>query len=223
MNSNCVQSQTNGQKTKIRLLKTAEKLFASHGFAGVTMRGVATMAQTNIASANYHFGTKEAMVLEMLKSKIGPINKKRKERLAEAKHNSCNNPLPTSEIFRALILPVGEEVQKHFSNQSNIVNIISRSFTEPASFLEKIHKHFFGELSQIFIDELKLTYPDANEDDIYWNFHFAIASMLGAFAQHRRIKDLTQGRCNENAVSEMIERLINFVSSGFEAGMNKRL
>ena len=43
------------------------------------------MAQTNIASANYHFGTKEAMVLEMLKSKIEPINKRRKQRLAEAK------------------------------------------------------------------------------------------------------------------------------------------
>ena len=223
MNSNCVQSQTNGQKTKIRLLKTAEKLFASHGFAGVTMRGVATMAQTNIASANYHFGTKEAMVLEMLESKIEPINYKRKQRLAEAKLNSPNDPLTTSDIFRALILPVGEEVQKQFSNQSSIVNIISRSFTEPASFLEKIHKRFFGELSQIFIDELKLTHPNASEDDIYWNFHLAIASMLGAFAQHRRIKDLTQGRCNENAVSEMIERLINFVSSGFEAGMNKRL
>ena len=223
MNSNCMPSQTSGQKTKARLLKTAEKLFASHGFAGVTMRGVASMAQTNIASANYHFGTKEAMVLEMLESKIEPINNKRKQRLAEAKHNSPNDPLTTSDIFRALILPVGEEVQKQFFNQSSIVNIISRSFTEPASFLEKIHKRFFGELSQIFIDELKLTYPDANEDDIYWNFHFAIASMLGAFAQHRRIKDLTQGRCNENAISEMIKRLIKFVSSGFEAGMNIKL
>jgi len=47
--------------------------------------------------------------------------------------------------------------------------------------------------------------------------------MLGAFAQHRRIKDLTQGRCNENAIPEMIKRLIKFVSSGFEAGMNIKL
>ena len=103
-----------GKKQKLDYLKLLRKLFASHGFAGVTMRGVATMAQTNIASANYHFGTKEAMVLEMLKSKIEPINKKRKQRLAEAKHNSPNDPLTTSDIFRALILPVGEEVQKQF-------------------------------------------------------------------------------------------------------------
>ena len=58
------------------------------------------------------------------------------------------------------------------------MNIISRSFTEPASFLEKIHKRFFGELSQVFIDELKLTHPNAREDDIYWNFILLLPQCL---------------------------------------------
>ena len=106
------QTRANGQKTKARLLRSTEKLFASKGVAGVTMRDIAQQTKTNLASAHYHFGSKEAMVLEMIKSKIEPINAKRRKRLHDAKFNSPNHPLPTIEIFRALILPVGEEVEK---------------------------------------------------------------------------------------------------------------
>ena len=72
-------TRANGQETKARLLRTTETLFASKGVAGVTMRVVAKKAKTNLASAHYHFGSKEAMVLEMIKSKIEPINLKRRK------------------------------------------------------------------------------------------------------------------------------------------------
>ena len=216
-----VLTRSNGQKTKARLLRTTEKLFASKGVAGVTMRGISQQAKTNLASVNYHFGSKEAMVLEMIKSKIEPINAKRRKSLAEAKLKHPGRPLSTNEIFRALIRPVGEQVEKELKNQTGILEIISRSFTEPASFLEKIHKRFFGELSQVFMNELKIAHPYAKEEDLYWNYHFAVSSMLGALAQHRRIRDFSLGRCNGNAIQEMIERLIIFVSQGFEAGIKK--
>ena len=73
-----VPKRANGQKTKARLLRTTEKLFASKGVAGVTMRGITQQAKTNLASVYYHFGTKEAMVLALIKSEILPINAKRR-------------------------------------------------------------------------------------------------------------------------------------------------
>jgi AcrR family transcriptional regulator len=221
MSISSVLKRANGQKTKARLLRTTEKLFASKGVAGVTMRGITQQAKTNLASVNYHFGTKEAMVLEMIKSKIEPINAKRRKRLAEAKLKNPGTPLSTDVIFTALIRPVGEQVEKELKNQTGILEIISRSFTEPASFLEKVHKRFFGELSQVFMNELKIAHPYAKEEDLYWNYHFAVSSMLGALAQHNRIRDFSSGRCNGNAIQEMIERLIIFVSQGFEAGIKK--
>lgn len=43
-------------KTRLHLLRTAEKLFARRGFHAVTVRDVAQAAKTNIASIHYHFG-----------------------------------------------------------------------------------------------------------------------------------------------------------------------
>ena len=220
MVSPSITTRANGQETKARLLRTTETLFASKGVAGVTMRGVAEKAQTNLASVHYHFGSKEAMVLEMIQSKIEPINSKRRKRLDEAKVKFADKPLPNIEIFRALIHPVGEEVEKQITNQNGIIEIISRSFTEPAEFLDKIQKRFFGELSQVFMTELKKSNPNANEEDLYWNYHLAVSSMLGTLAQHRRMIDFSVGKYNQNAVSAIIDRLIIFVSNGFEAGIH---
>jgi AcrR family transcriptional regulator len=48
-----------------RLLDTAEELFCEHGFAGTSIRDIAAAAGCNIASVNYHFGSKDNLYLEV--------------------------------------------------------------------------------------------------------------------------------------------------------------
>jgi AcrR family transcriptional regulator len=43
--------------TRDRLLDTAERCFAEHGYQATTMRAVTTEAAANIAAVNYHFGS----------------------------------------------------------------------------------------------------------------------------------------------------------------------
>ena len=210
-------------RTKQRLLSSTERLFASRGFAGVTMREVAERAQTNIASAHYHFGSKEGMVLEMLKRRIEPINAQRLEYLEVSRKLAGESSLSVREIFRALILPISFEIAKSMTSREILAQLVARSFTEPARFIQKMHRRFFGELSEIFINELQCTYPTASKKELYWNLHIAISSMLGTLAQHRRLHDFSRGNCDESDVEDMCNRLIDFVSSGFDAGISSAL
>jgi AcrR family transcriptional regulator len=50
-----------GAGTRERILAAAGELFAARGLRGATMREIAARAGTNLASANYHFGSKEAL------------------------------------------------------------------------------------------------------------------------------------------------------------------
>lgn len=206
--------------TKNRLLNATERLFASHGFAGVTMRGVADRAHTNIASAHYHYGSKEGMVMAMLKRRIEPINANRLKYLGDSRSLAGDRALRPREIFRALILPVCHEIAKSAATRENLAQLVARSFTEPARFIQKMHQRFFRELSENFVAELQRTYPKASPKDLYWNLHLVISSMLGTFAQHRRLGDFSKGICDENDVEDLSRRLIDFVSTGFEAGIN---
>ena len=48
--------------TRERILDAAERLFMAHGYDGTSMRHITSEAQVNLASVNYHFGSKEALM-----------------------------------------------------------------------------------------------------------------------------------------------------------------
>lgn len=204
-----------GTDTKIRILTAAEHLFTTRGYAGVTMREVARQARTNVASAHYHFGSKEGLVIEMLRHRIAPINAERLRLLEEAKRKSGGKPLKPINIFKALLLPIGQAATGLKGPDPRFMQLVGRSFTEPASFLEKVHRRLFRELSDIFMVELRLSHPNAEEEDLFWNLHFVVATMLGALANHRRLAPFSGGLCKDKDVAEMIQRLIVFATGGF--------
>ena len=104
------------------------------------------------------------------------------------------------------------------SARENLVQLVARSFTEPARFIQKMHQRFFSDLSNISFRNCKN--HEASLKDLYWNLHLVISSMLGTFAQHRRMSDFSNGICDENDIEDLSRRLIDFVSTGFEAGIN---
>ena len=60
----------NGDNARQRLLNAAEKLFAEHGFDGVPVRNITSLANCNVAAINYHFGGKDNIYLEIMKSRM---------------------------------------------------------------------------------------------------------------------------------------------------------
>ena len=48
-------------ETRRRIIDTALKLFAEHGFRGVSVRDLSAAAQVNVAAVNYHFGSKQGL------------------------------------------------------------------------------------------------------------------------------------------------------------------
>lgn len=52
--------------TRLKLLKTAAKLFADRGFSGVGVRDIVQKAHVNIAAVHYHFGNKRKLYLATL-------------------------------------------------------------------------------------------------------------------------------------------------------------
>jgi len=59
--------------TKDRLIAAATELFAERGFQGTTIRDIAERARVNVAAGNYHFGSKKALYLEVLRAQFAAI------------------------------------------------------------------------------------------------------------------------------------------------------
>jgi AcrR family transcriptional regulator len=53
------------QETKLHILEAARRVLLEKGYAGLTTRGVAATAQVPMSQIQYHFGSKEGMVLAL--------------------------------------------------------------------------------------------------------------------------------------------------------------
>ena len=62
-----------GERTAERILDAAEELFAERGYAGATLRDVATRVGVRPPSLYNHFASKDALYAAVLERGIGPL------------------------------------------------------------------------------------------------------------------------------------------------------
>lgn len=59
--------------TKNRIIDAAQNLFVSRGYRETTVRDIAREAGVNLALINYHFGSKEDLYKDLLRSRVAPM------------------------------------------------------------------------------------------------------------------------------------------------------
>jgi AcrR family transcriptional regulator len=94
---------TSPDGTTDRLLDTAEALFASRGYAAVSMRAIAAGAAVNVAAAHYHFGSKAGLFEAVFSRRIVPINR---ARVARLEHWQNRGPLHARAIADSFVAPL---------------------------------------------------------------------------------------------------------------------
>src|SRR5437764_12594595 len=78
--------------TKAAVFNAAERLFALHGFQNVSVRDITAEAGVNLASVNYHFGSKDALLFEIFRKRTAELNRERARMLHEATERQGGKP-----------------------------------------------------------------------------------------------------------------------------------
>jgi AcrR family transcriptional regulator len=60
-------------RTRALILDAAEQLFAVRGIEAVSVRSILAAAGVNVALAHYHFGSREGLIEELLRSRVAPL------------------------------------------------------------------------------------------------------------------------------------------------------
>ena len=126
------------EPTRARILRAAERLFAVHGIDGVSLRRINAEARTNVASANYHFGTKADVVRAILADRMPSIERHRRTLLAERDASDAS----VASIVRALIVPLAAVADSSADGRAYV------------GFLARLRVHSDPELVRVVTREL---------------------------------------------------------------------
>lgn len=196
------------------MLEEAEKLYADYGFDGMSMRTLTSNAEVNLASVNYHFGSKKELVMEMFHERIVPMNQERMELLANARAEG--NGIATLEaIFDAFLIPVVKRAYIDGKPDMHFLKMVGRAISESDEFWHELFVRNFQELSKSFLNALKDTMPELSREDIELRFHFSVGSMLGALVKHGQFERRMLGFGRTIDIEFMFRRLRDFLCAGF--------
>jgi AcrR family transcriptional regulator len=202
--------------TKEIILDTAERLFAERSYASVSLREITAEAGVNLAAVNYHFGSKDALLLAVFKRRAIDLNRERLNLLREAEARAGGGPAPLRDIIHALVCPPIRWTQQPGSGQSVFIQFMGRARTDGTPEMRALMDEDVGHLHP-FVNSLARTLPGLPKEEICWRLHFTLALMHYTITDLRRLEAISGGACDLGDTEALIARMIAFAVAGFEA------
>jgi AcrR family transcriptional regulator len=98
--------------TATRLRRTAERLFAAHGFDGVSVRQITRDAgQRNSTAVAYHFGSRDGLLLAVLEHHLDQVLLRHEALLERYRDASPTGPAGLLDLADVLVMPLCAELE----------------------------------------------------------------------------------------------------------------
>jgi AcrR family transcriptional regulator len=201
--------------TKAAVFNAAERLFALHGFQNVSVRDITAEAGVNLASVNYHFGSKDALLFEIFRRRTSELNRERARMLHEANTRHGGKP-PVRDILEAYFAPPMRWASPDNDRRISMQFII-RARSEGTAEMREVLRNDVSHLAR-FADALIASRPDLAREDVYWRLHFVLGMVHNnRFAEFDRLHHLSGGITREGDVDALLGRMLDFAEAGFMA------
>lgn len=205
------------KETKDRILDAAESLFVANGFQATSLRRITTMAGVNLAAVNYHFQSKEQLILAVMVRKLEPINRRRLSLLDRFEAETGPHPPSLEKVLAAFIQPIVDD-QAAGVDLGSFPVLMGRLYTEPGGLMQKLFGVAFAPIAKRFKDAITRALPGAGPLDIFWGMHLTIGAMAHYLARPPALALLAgRGAAPVPNPSQSLGRLVAYMAGGFRA------
>ena len=199
--------------TTHRILDAAEALFAEKGVSNTSLREITSRAGVNLASVNYHFGSKLGLVEAVLKRRLDPLNKERLKRLQAIKREADSTGKAPS--VRAIMQAIFEPILIMVDTQA-FIRIIARSMTDPDETVKNVFLREIGPVFRLMFSLLMRALPHVPKDVLFWRVQFALGAMGHSLWAIGRVKMVPEGVDASISRDRLLELWLDFCTEGLE-------
>ena len=189
----------------------------------MSVRDITKRAGMNIASINYHFGSRDGLVAGVMIRYITPINDERLARIEALERRWSGKSVPLEEILDAFVRPLATQVRKSELSERLFLKLVGRMFGEQASAMPSAVEEQFRQVVARFVKALSKALPDLAVDEILWRMHFVVGAMVHAMAQDEVLQRISQGISGTPSVETTLSRFSRFAVAGLRNGISEEV
>lgn len=184
-------------ETALRILTSAESLFAKYGYAAVSLRQITAAAQVNLAAVNYHYYDKESLYREILTQRLRQVNARRLALLGEAERRAQPEPASLPEVIDALARPV---LMPDEATGADAARLLGRLLLEELPFKAALLEAEFHPVMIRFGQALRRHTGSLPPTDFLWRFSFVVGALHHALVTRSEMGQLTHGICRPDDI-----------------------
>ncbi|HVT16197.1 MAG TPA: CerR family C-terminal domain-containing protein [Thermoanaerobaculia bacterium] len=199
------------RSTRERLLDTAERLFASGGFAATSVRTITAEVGCNLAAVNYHFGSKDGLYREMFLRRLGRL---REHRIAAINGVMKAAAKPSLELLlraftSAFLGPLVSEGDGRLWAQ-----LTSRELLEPRLPPGMFAAELIDPVHEVLVDALRRICPGLDAQAARRCTHSLVGQLLHFVNMERYYERSPQARPGTLALPELLHHAVAFSAAG---------
>lgn len=166
--------------TKNKILDAAEVIYATDGVEGLTLRVITERAGVNLASVNYHFGTKESLTHSMMMRLLVPLHDERIGLLVQLEDAMADHLHPT-DVIAAILLPLMREIIREGQEPHRIAFYL-KCTSDPSPLIRTFMATQFQEVSQRFDEAFVKASPRLSPHEALWRARLFFNALPGTVA-----------------------------------------
>ena len=201
--------------TKDRILDVAERLFGERGFPATSLRDITADAGVNLASVNYHFGSKNALLTAVLERRLRPINRQRLEMLDRVEGQAGGGPPDLEAVIRAFLSPPFRSQRAWGDGEQHFLRLVGRVHSETNEDFRATFLKQFEEVVRRFTAALGRALPHLDDADVNWRVVFMVGSM--AFTMSWAPTLVARGSDGGRDPEDVLESLVLYAAAGMAA------
>jgi AcrR family transcriptional regulator len=201
--------------TRTRILDSAERLFAEAGFAATSVRGITADAGVNLAAVNYHFGSKDALLVAVLERRLAPVNSERLRRLDALEEAAGGQALDPETALRAFLEPPFRKMREWGDGGQKFMQLVGRILSDTNPRMQAIFVERFEEILARFTKALQRALPELAPEEVSRRLHFVIGGMAHTLTWSHKIARLSGQKRPD--MHSMLEDLVQFAAAGMKA------
>jgi AcrR family transcriptional regulator len=193
--------------TALRILTSAEELFAQFGYFGVSLRQITAAARVNLAAVNYHYYDKESLYRQILQRQLQQINGRRLALLAEAETRAGDGPIPLSAIIDALARPL---LLPDPDIRATRIRLLGRLLSERQPFTDALLSSEFQPVMTRFGQAIRRHNPALPASDFVWRLSFVTGALHHAVVTMPDMAVHTTGLCRPDDCAGALQNFTDF-------------
>lgn len=200
--------------TKNKILDAAEELFAEHGFAETSLREITAKAEVNLASVNYHFGSKKSLIESVFDRFMESFTNQLMTEMAALDRGG--EKVSVTAVLNTLVNPLIQIDNIRPNGSSVFMKLLGKAYAETQGHIRRFAMERYSHVLARFTRLLHKASPEVKPSEMFWRLHFMLGAFIFTLAGHEALQEISESDFSQKvSVKEIISKLIPFLAAGF--------